>query len=479
MRKLGRILAAVLVATGIGVVAADWPPAVDITGLPDYEVGPRAARDSADHLHLVWFGGAPTSGDWRVFYQTYDGHNWSEPVPISGRGAFTPDIAVDGQNALHVVWHAPANPEEIYYRRAENGVWGPIANVSNSPGRSLEARVAVDATGRNLLVTWHESDQSSGNYDILARKLTAGSWGPVENVSSDSTLSRNADVAVDSAGNFHVAWEDTDTKRLYYRRRRADGLWEPKIALDTTAGRSYGAAVTVSPSDVVHVCWHDDNNGDWDIHCRSLSGGSWSPDTNVSQNPGVTDAEVSIATDADGQLYAAWHDYNNIYFAHQKNGAWRPAHRLASGVNQRSPYVVVTGGPRVHVLWQSRATGSWDVLWTTQDYPDRIPPRRVADFAAYSTSGQVRLSWTNPSDEDFIGTVIRAKVGAYPVGPADGTLVADRRGAPGSPDGFIHAGLTNGVTYMYRAFAYDAEPNFAAPADLTATPVPPPKANLL
>jgi hypothetical protein len=326
MRKLERMLAAVLVVSAVGVVAAAWPPPADITGLPDYEVGPRAGRDSADGLHLVWFGGAAASADWRVFYQRYQGNIWTDPLPISGQGGSGPDIAVDGHDVLHVVWHAPANPEEVYYRRAENGAWGPVVDVSNSPGRSLGARVAVDASGRNLLVTWHEDGQNGGNFDILARKLTAGVWGAVENVSDDATLSRNADVAIDSAGNFHVAWEDTDSKRLYYRRRRADGIWEAKVALDTTAGRSYGAAVTVSPSNVVHVCWHDDNNGDWDIHCRSLSNGSWSPDTNVSGKPGVTDNEVSIATDAAGQLYVVWHDYNNIYFAHQKHGAWRPGY---------------------------------------------------------------------------------------------------------------------------------------------------------
>lgn len=102
---------------------------------------------------------------------------------------------------------------------------------------------------------------------------------------------------------------------------------------------------------------------------------------------------------------------------------------------------------------------------------DATPPGPVTLFTATGKPAAILLSWHNPSDPDFSGTLIRRKIGSYPTGIADGMQVANRTAAPGSNDSFTDSGLNYGTKYYYAAFAYDAQPNYAAAAQANASPV--------
>jgi hypothetical protein len=103
---------------------------------------------------------------------------------------------------------------------------------------------------------------------------------------------------------------------------------------------------------------------------------------------------------------------------------------------------------------------------------DTVAPGWVANLTAAGGVGLVVLSWTNPPDADFAGTLIRYKTGGFPSGPTDGTLLADKPNAPGSSDSVTHDGLPYGAVYYYAAFAHDAEPNYAPAADIGASAPP-------
>ncbi|MDO8588077.1 MAG: fibronectin type III domain-containing protein [Armatimonadota bacterium] len=86
------------------------------------------------------------------------------------------------------------------------------------------------------------------------------------------------------------------------------------------------------------------------------------------------------------------------------------------------------------------------------------------NFAATPSAGQIALSWTNPGDADFAGTMVRFKTTGYPTGPTDGTQIYT-----GTGTSYTHTNLSPSTTYYYSAFAYDEVPNYATKADVSAT----------
>jgi IPT/TIG domain/Purple acid Phosphatase, N-terminal domain/Fibronectin type III domain len=103
---------------------------------------------------------------------------------------------------------------------------------------------------------------------------------------------------------------------------------------------------------------------------------------------------------------------------------------------------------------------------------DTTPPNDVTNFSAIPSNGRVSLSWTNPTDADFKGVMLRYRTdGTYPTSKTDGVLATDRTGVAGGSDYFDHLSLTNGVTYYYSAFTYDTTLNYSSTAHTQATPV--------
>ncbi len=91
----------------------------------------------------------------------------------------------------------------------------------------------------------------------------------------------------------------------------------------------------------------------------------------------------------------------------------------------------------------------------------------VTGVTATASATVVTLSWTNPSDSDFAGVMIRRAVGSVPPSsPTAGTLVTDTSGSVAS---YSDTALAPGTTYSYALFAHNAVPDYAAAATVTET----------
>ena len=98
---------------------------------------------------------------------------------------------------------------------------------------------------------------------------------------------------------------------------------------------------------------------------------------------------------------------------------------------------------------------------------DTTPPGPATALAATPSTSSVALSWTNPTDPDFAGVMIRRTPGnTPPTSPTDGTLVTTTDAATTF---YTDTGLNAGTTYSYAVFAYDTTGNDATPATITTT----------
>jgi len=99
---------------------------------------------------------------------------------------------------------------------------------------------------------------------------------------------------------------------------------------------------------------------------------------------------------------------------------------------------------------------------------DTTAPGNVSSFAAVTANNQITLSWTKPGNSDLAGIKILRKTGSYPANENDGTTVYNANGTS-----ITDNGLTNGIQYFYKAYAYDIAGNFSTGVQQTAIPAVP------
>jgi hypothetical protein len=98
---------------------------------------------------------------------------------------------------------------------------------------------------------------------------------------------------------------------------------------------------------------------------------------------------------------------------------------------------------------------------------DTKPPGPVTALRIVPAGDGLHIEWTNPSDADYAGAMIRRSEGdTPPSSPASGTLITT---APPSTTTIADTTVTPGHTYSYAVFAYDYVPNYAVAATATQT----------
>ncbi|MFB3909622.1 MAG: FlgD immunoglobulin-like domain containing protein [Candidatus Eisenbacteria bacterium] len=262
-------------------------------------------------VHVVWYDGR--IGPPRIFYKhSLDGGTtWGPDVcltPDTGVG-YHPSIAVWG-DIIHVAWTDMSAGPQIYYARSlDNGItWDPAKNItpaSPPAGKNLASIAVADAA---VHVTW--MDSRSGPQIYYTRSLDSGvTWETDRSITP--VPSQFGSVAATGA-TVHVVYADFrwgDSIPLIYYTRSLDGgsNWETAVPIAESFSSWY-PSVAVSDSRV-HAVWPDNRNGDLsDIYYRgSTDGGvTWEPEVRLTENLSES-REPSVAVSAT-HVHVVWHD---------------------------------------------------------------------------------------------------------------------------------------------------------------------------
>jgi len=158
------------------------------TGMENYgQFYPSIAVDSQDRIHVVWSGKTDGYPYTQIWYAYYDGA-WHTPVRIStytgmgNYGQYSPSIAVDLQDRVHIVWYGKSTDYPSYYQiwyAYYDGAWHTPVRISTYTGMENYDQsypsIAVDLQDR-VHVVWSGKATGYTDYDKVWYNYYDGTW---------------------------------------------------------------------------------------------------------------------------------------------------------------------------------------------------------------------------------------------------------------------------------------------------------------
>jgi hypothetical protein len=281
--------------------------------------------------------------------------SWSVPVNISRTltGSWFPDLAVDSQGNVHVVWCETTNVEEGGYREQvfhsmwDGQTWSTPNDIVPPSPDIVRNAIATDAFGNLHLLFGGSVYKTLSIYHTQTSPASGWlvtSWSEPRLVSINGN-SYMADIAVDSKGVIHAIFDDRGEPLsggspgyadIFYRRSSDGGkTWSYPVNLSRSPTGSSRAQMEIDSNDNIHVVWDEG----WDklsgqgeplfsTYTSSSDGGeSWSSPTSFSYPEG-TNAQLAAGSDGQGGVVVVWRATSRpeIYCAQSSdNGAsWSP-----------------------------------------------------------------------------------------------------------------------------------------------------------
>lgn len=314
-------------------------------------------------------------------------------------------LAIGHRGVVTAVWSdTRQGKSNIYMAKSTDGglTFGPNVRVNDVPGTAglFGATVAFDQQNR-VCVAWF--DDRDGDYDIFFARESEQRSGFTPNVRVNDDKLRPADaddfadenpaaargpafqtlpsLVVDKSGVISVAWQDyrRDQADIYFARSTDGGkTFGPNVRVNDDIGRAgqLYPSLAVDARGTLYLAWHDFRKGDQDIYfAKSTDGGkTFSRNLRVNDDAGTAGQfNPSLAVDTDGTVFLAWHDLRegnaDIYFAVSRDGGatFSPNIRLnddRGDTYQFHPSLGIGGKGTVAVAWEDYRNGHADIFLT-------------------------------------------------------------------------------------------------------------------
>jgi hypothetical protein len=208
---------------------------------------------------------------------------------------------------------------------------------------------------------------------ILGAGVTmAGDSAPL-NISRTPGDSQVPALAVDPQGVIHVVWHDNSAGhfQILYSHSTDGGSTFTRAVAVSGAGEAQVPAITVDRDGGIYVAWEGEAAGNREIFfSRSVDGGAtFTSPANLSMSPGDS-KHPAIAAHEKGIVYAAWQDSTGpgrqIMFGRSTDGGKTfdaPRPLAPHAVGTRAPTIGVEAAGAVDLVWQGMVKGTPGVVF--------------------------------------------------------------------------------------------------------------------
>ncbi|MBU4256171.1 MAG: fibronectin type III domain-containing protein, partial [Candidatus Thermoplasmatota archaeon] len=409
-----------------------------------------------------------------------NGTTFSTPIlvtPSETNWQYTPAIAAYGENDVYVVWE---QDYKIYYARSTTGgdsfeTKVQVSDVGGSGIYNDVPDIAVDSNGV-IYVVW--AYDTGTDYTISIDKSTDGAtFGTDVRVDDDTvTVVSNPSIAIDSANNILVTYEGND--HVYYTKSIDGGAhFSASVRVDDSTSYTADSSMGVGADGKIFVALQYGG----DIYVAMSSDGGATFGTDVKVNDDTTDKGQylpSLAVHPCGKVFVAWKDGRSgakeIYFANSTDGGATFNTNIkvtdqppAATYDHGYPSLAVGDDTEVYIAWQDKRSGvEYTAIYFSQA-PDATWPSTVDTLAVVGATGDsITINWTAPGDNFALGTATTYDI-RYSTSDITtdaewdaATLVTDEPApkAGGDDETFIVTGLGNDTTYYFALKTADEIP---------------------
>lgn len=294
--------------------------------------------DSAGNYLIVWESNGIDGSGFGIYGQRYlagevsSGSEFQINTTTANDQRF-PDVGMDQTGRSVIVWMDEALDGSgwgIYAQRYEaNGTaYGSEFRVnSNTTNHQKFPSLAMNPVGE-YVVSWVETAADGSSFQIKARKydfVSGALHSPLDVDTASSDFIGNPDVAIDTAGNFTIVWQESniDGSQLAISASMFDNSTTPVVIKDpfqvntTTSNNQQDPAVATDSDGNFVVVWSSyGQDGDAEgIYGQKFlaDGSSEGSEFQVSQTTAGSQVEPFISATIDGSFRASWISFDGNY----------------------------------------------------------------------------------------------------------------------------------------------------------------------
>jgi uncharacterized repeat protein (TIGR01451 family) len=431
-----------------------WSPSQNLSDSPDEAGHPQVAVDGSGVVHVVWHDQSTGAAD--IYHAWRDGGgSWSSPQNLSDDPieSWSPQMAMDGNGAAHVVWWSAGGNNEVFYAmRGGDGIWSDPQNISDTPVWSEYPELVADANA-TVHVVWKDGDHPE--YDVYyARRGSDGTWSSPANISNASANIWHSKPVLGPDGNLHVAWQQPSPSKtdIYYAFRRSEGTWSTPVNVSHSPSDARTATLTVDDHATVHLAWTeyiypDDINV---YYARRSSDETWSSPQNLTEGSGGWSWQPKIAVDGTETIHIVWAHNPDIYYRNLV-----PASETGdSAISQAVTVLNSDASPTLSFLHQLGGHHGTDGVWFSVGVDDGITA--TALFSTTTETDDWIHNWFDMTP--WAGQTV--------------TLTFNLHETVGYPTGWAYLDeITLGPAYPDLWVGKEASTRIAAPGDQVIYPI--------
>ncbi len=269
--------------------------------------------DKNGALHLVWSVLELLPGDDKetLYYARYQrNQGWSQPETL-GSGS-SPQLAIDGQQQLHLLYQCSSGAEcqllrMGYRKRTAAGSWSAPKILATDGFLNTGQLAALDNT---VYVSWVERNSNLEHLFVATvddGALTNRQLLDLAQFTPEASRYVTIRLLADRQQRLHLAWTATNEAAIYYTHKVANGTWQP-IDVQQAEGPNpiYLHSALVDQQDSLHLITPRSSQYPT-LHWHRSPDGRWSP---MQALPLFDDRNFQLSTVAIGL-------HNELYFGLQ------------------------------------------------------------------------------------------------------------------------------------------------------------------